>query len=498
MHGFLVRNGLEGEYRTNIEANHATLAGHSFHHEVAFAAANGMLGSIDANRGDPQNGWDTDQFPNSVEDLALPLYEILRAGGIAPGGFNFDAKLRRQSTAPHRPVPRPHRRPRHARPRPARRGRPRRARASSPRSRTGATPAGTASSGTAILGGSLSLADLEARVADGAHRPGARLGQPGAPREPRQPADLGGRPGRTGPDRWASSSGSTSPRPRPRRSSSTPSGAVLAIGTSAYGFDQPHPLWSEQDPHLWWTGAIDGDRRARWRPAASSAERRRGASGSPGRCTASCCSTPRARSCGRRSCGTTSARPPSATRSARPSARQRLVEITGNDALTGFTAPKLAWVRAHEPEIWARVAHVLLPKDYVRYRLTGGYALDKADGAGTQLFDLAARDWSPVMLEALGHRPGVDAADARGPGGDRRRVRDGAAAATGLRAGTPVMAGGGDQAANAVGVGAVVARHGGAVAGHVGRGVRDDRPARCSSPRAGSTRSATPCRAAGT
>ena len=98
VYGFLVRNGLEDEYRVNIEANHATLAGHSFHHEVAFAAANGILGSIDANRGDPQNGWDTDQFPNSVEDLALPLYEILRAGGIAPGGFNFDAKLRRQST----------------------------------------------------------------------------------------------------------------------------------------------------------------------------------------------------------------------------------------------------------------------------------------------------------------------------------------------------------------------------------------------------------------
>ena len=82
----------------NIEANHATLAGHIFHHEVAFAVANGVLGSIDANRGDPQNGWDTDQFPNSVEDLALPLYEILRNGGLAPGGFNFDAKLRRQST----------------------------------------------------------------------------------------------------------------------------------------------------------------------------------------------------------------------------------------------------------------------------------------------------------------------------------------------------------------------------------------------------------------
>jgi len=98
VYGFLVRHGLEDEYRINIEANHATLAGHSFHHEVAFAAANGVLGSIDANRGDPQNGWDTDQFPNSVEDLALPLYELLRAGGIAPGGFNFDAKLRRQST----------------------------------------------------------------------------------------------------------------------------------------------------------------------------------------------------------------------------------------------------------------------------------------------------------------------------------------------------------------------------------------------------------------
>jgi xylose isomerase len=98
IHGFLVRAGLEDEYRLNIEANHATLAGHSFHHEVAYAVANGMLGSIDANRGDPQNGWDTDQFPNSVEDLALPLYEILKGGGLTTGGFNFDAKLRRQSS----------------------------------------------------------------------------------------------------------------------------------------------------------------------------------------------------------------------------------------------------------------------------------------------------------------------------------------------------------------------------------------------------------------
>src|SRR3954465_12671709 len=97
VHGFLTRNGLDGEYKLNIEANHATLAGYSFHHEVAYAAANGLLGSIDANRGDPQNGWDTDQFPNSVEDLVMPLYEILRVGGLGTGGFNFDAKLRRQS-----------------------------------------------------------------------------------------------------------------------------------------------------------------------------------------------------------------------------------------------------------------------------------------------------------------------------------------------------------------------------------------------------------------
>ena len=97
VHGFLARHGLEGEYKVNIEANHATLAGHSFHDEVAYAAAHGLLGSVDANRGDPQNGWDTDQFPNSVEDLVMPLYEIVQAGGLGSGGFNFDAKLRRQS-----------------------------------------------------------------------------------------------------------------------------------------------------------------------------------------------------------------------------------------------------------------------------------------------------------------------------------------------------------------------------------------------------------------
>jgi xylose isomerase len=100
VHAFLQRYGLEKEYKLNIEVNHATLAGHSFQHELAYAAANDLLGSVDANRGDPQNGWDTDQFPNSVEEMTLALYEILRAGGLGRGGFNFDAKLRRQSSDP--------------------------------------------------------------------------------------------------------------------------------------------------------------------------------------------------------------------------------------------------------------------------------------------------------------------------------------------------------------------------------------------------------------
>jgi xylose isomerase len=97
VHGFLLEFGLEREIKLNIEANHATLAGHSFQHELAYAAANGLLGSVDANRGDAQNGWDTDQFPNSPDEMALALYTILQAGGLGSGGFNFDAKLRRQS-----------------------------------------------------------------------------------------------------------------------------------------------------------------------------------------------------------------------------------------------------------------------------------------------------------------------------------------------------------------------------------------------------------------
>ncbi|GLO60349.1 xylose isomerase [Vibrio sp. MACH09] len=97
VYGFLKQFGLEKEIKVNIEANHATLAGHSFQHEIATAISLGLFGSIDANRGDPQLGWDTDQFPNSVEENSLIMYEILKAGGFTTGGFNFDSKLRRPS-----------------------------------------------------------------------------------------------------------------------------------------------------------------------------------------------------------------------------------------------------------------------------------------------------------------------------------------------------------------------------------------------------------------
>jgi xylose isomerase len=97
---FLRTYGLEKHFKFNIETNHATLAGHSFQHEIEVAASQGMLGSIDANAGDPLLGWDTDQFNTDVRELTLAMVSILRAGGIGTGGFNFDAKLRRPSIDP--------------------------------------------------------------------------------------------------------------------------------------------------------------------------------------------------------------------------------------------------------------------------------------------------------------------------------------------------------------------------------------------------------------
>jgi xylose isomerase len=98
--GFLQRFGLEKEVKVNIEVGHAVLAGHSFEHEIATATALGILGSVDANRNDYQSGWDTDQFPNNAPELTPALYHILKSGGLGNGGFNFDAKVRRQSIDP--------------------------------------------------------------------------------------------------------------------------------------------------------------------------------------------------------------------------------------------------------------------------------------------------------------------------------------------------------------------------------------------------------------
>lgn len=97
VHALLYQHGLEDEIKVNIEANHATLAGHSFEHELAYATEHGIFGSVDMNRGDMQNGWDTDQFPNNVPEITLAMYIILKGGGFVKGGINFDAKMRRQS-----------------------------------------------------------------------------------------------------------------------------------------------------------------------------------------------------------------------------------------------------------------------------------------------------------------------------------------------------------------------------------------------------------------
>nr|WP_319250903.1 xylose isomerase [uncultured Celeribacter sp.] len=100
VYGFLKRFGLENEVKVNIEQGHAILAGHSFEHELALAGSLGLLGSIDMNRNDYQSGWDTDQFPNNVPEVALAYYEVLKAGGFTTGGTNFDARIRRQSLDP--------------------------------------------------------------------------------------------------------------------------------------------------------------------------------------------------------------------------------------------------------------------------------------------------------------------------------------------------------------------------------------------------------------
>src|SRR4051794_5028066 len=229
-------------------------------------------------------------------------------------------------------------------------------------------------------------------------------------------------------------------------------GAVRGVGTSEYGFDAPRPTWTEQDPELWWDGTI---------AAIGSVLSSTGVSGAD---VVAIGLTGQMHGLVLLDAADRVLRPAILWNDQRTAAEcdeiraavgsERLVEVTGNDALTGFTAPKLVWVRNHEPDVWRQGAHVLLPKDYVRLHLTGDHATDKADGAGTILFDLAARDWSSEILDALAIPRSWMPPTYEGPA-MTGTVTVAAAAATGLRAGTPVVAGGGDQAANAVGVGVV-------------------------------------------
>jgi xylulokinase len=229
-------------------------------------------------------------------------------------------------------------------------------------------------------------------------------------------------------------------------------GTVVSVGRSEYGFETPRPGWSEQAPTLWWQATIE---------AIAAGLHGAGIAGSD---VAAVGLTGQMHGLVLLDAAGEVLRPAILWNDQRTQAecdeirgtvgRDQLIATTGNDALTGFTAPKLLWVRNHEPERFEHVAHVLLPKDYVRLRLTGEYALDKADGSGTVLFDLRRRDWSPEVLDALAIPrawlpPTFEGPEVTGT------VTAAAASATGLRAGTPVVAGGGDQAANGVGVGAV-------------------------------------------
>jgi xylulokinase len=230
------------------------------------------------------------------------------------------------------------------------------------------------------------------------------------------------------------------------------SGAVRAVASASYGYETPRPLWSEQDPHLWWDGTVAAVREviAGHGIEASQVE----AIGLTGQMHGSVLLDDSGNVVRPAILWNDQRTETECNEIRRLVGPERLIEITGNDALTGFTAPKLLWVKHNEPENWARVSDVLLPKDYVRYRLTDELAVDVADGSGTILFDLAARTWSPEILSALDLEPSLFPPTFEGPAVTGVVSRQ-AAEATGLPAGIPVVAGGGDQSANAVGVGAV-------------------------------------------
>lgn len=229
------------------------------------------------------------------------------------------------------------------------------------------------------------------------------------------------------------------------------SGGVVASHTTPHPISHPYPLWSEQDPADWWAGMETAIRAVLETIDDPGAIR---AIGLTGQMHGLVCLDAQGQVL----------RPAILWNDQRTQAQcdaitetigaKRLIQLTGNRALTGFTAPKILWVRDHEPEVYGSIAHILLPKDYIRFKLTGEYATDLAGAAGTLLLDVANRQWSSVVLDALdipaGWLPDVH----EGPQ-ITGVVSDHASRATGLTAGTPVVGGGGDQAAQATGVGAV-------------------------------------------
>ena len=229
-------------------------------------------------------------------------------------------------------------------------------------------------------------------------------------------------------------------------------GTVVGVAAAEYAYETPRPLWCEQDPALWWDGAVQSIRAVLKQSGIAAEEI--AAVGLTGQMHGLVLLDAKGQVLRPALLWNDQRTAAECDEIRRRVGRDRLIERTGNDALTGFTAPKLLWVRNHEPEIYDRIAHVLLPKDYVRYRLTGEPATDKAGAAGTLLLDLRRRDWSEDILDALAIPTGWLPPTHEGPV-VTGTLSDEAAKATGLAAGTPVVAGGGDQAAGAVGVGAV-------------------------------------------
>lgn len=231
-------------------------------------------------------------------------------------------------------------------------------------------------------------------------------------------------------------------------------GKVVAVGISEYAYETPRPLWSEQDPQLWVQATFASIRRVLAQSAVEPASI--AGVGLTGQMHGLVLLNEEGEVLRPAILWNDQRTGPQCDEIRRRLGKERLIQISGNDALTGFTAPKILWVQEEEPDVWAQTRHILLPKDYVRYVLTGEMAMDKAGGAGTQLFDLAQRDWSPEILSALKIPAFLLPTTFEGPA-ITGRVTEKAARLTGLLAGTPVMAGGGDQAAAAVGTGAVSA-----------------------------------------